>query len=171
MANEPPSAGNKNDVLIVGCKLATGYLAEIIPIPEREPHNWNPKPAGPRVTFAGANQAAETASLGGALIRVNPRVLNYGRTIVNRSFWEQWCKQDTAKALLDKGFIFAEAKQDDFRAHAKANLPEKTGLEGLSPEGNDERIRKVALAGQPETRIETDAEHLKRLRESMDQAA
>lgn len=171
MANEPQSAGNKNDVLIVGCKLATGYLAEIVPIPEKEPHNWNPKPAGQRVLFAGANQAAETASLGGALIRVNPRVLNYGRTVVNRSFWEQWSKQDTAKELLNKGFIFAEAKQEDFRAHAKENLPEKTGLEGLSPEGNDERIRKVALAGHSETKIETDQEHLARLQRSMSEAA
>lgn len=169
MANE--NAGNKNDTVIVGCKLPTGFLAELIPTPDNTPNNWNPKPAGARIHFAGANQAAETAHVGGSLIRVNPRVLTHGRTRVNRSFWDKWRQTPEAKALIEKGFIFAEESLDDFRSHAKETLPEKTGLEGLSPEGNDERIRKVQLPGQPETKIETDAEHLKRLRASMDQAA
>jgi hypothetical protein len=165
MANEQ-IAGNKNDAVIVACKLPTGYVMELIPIPDNSPHNWNPKPAGPRVTLKGANSLPRES-----LVRVNPRVLEHAKTHVSREFWEQWSKQDTAKALIDKGLIFVVNKESDFKAQAREKLPEKTGLEGLNPEGNDERMRKVQLPGQPETKVETDQEHLNRIRRSMDQAA
>lgn len=105
------------------------------------------------------------------MIRVNPRVLNYGRTAVSREFWERWSKQEVAKEFIGKGFIFAETKDPDFKAHARENLPEKTGLEGLSPEGNDERMKTIRIPGQPETTIEPDKEHLKRLQREIGEAA
>lgn len=172
MANEQ-SVGNKNDVVIVGNKLPHGLWAEIHPEPRPAPDGQvrSPPPKGPRIKLNGANSAASTAALGGTLIRVNPRVLNYGRTAMPREFWERWSKQETAKQFVDKGLIFAETKEPDFKAHARENLPEKTGLEGLSPEGNDERMKDVKIPGQPETVIEPDTDHLRRLQREITEAA
>jgi hypothetical protein len=182
MANEPQTAskpavpqgsGNRNEIVWVGCKLPTGLWGEIIPEPRGAPDGQvrSPAPKGERVLFKGANSAATTAALGGNLIRVNPRVLNYGRTPVSREFWERWSQQEVAKGFIAKGFIFAEPKEADFRAQAREKLPEKTGLEGLSPEGNDERMKAIRIPGQPETVIEPDKEHLKRLQKELGEAA
>jgi hypothetical protein len=171
MANE--NIGNKNDVVIVGVKLPHGIWAELMPAPREAPDGQvrSPAPAGQKILLKGANSAASTAALGGTLIRVNPRVLNYGRTAVPREFWERWSKQEVAKGFIDKGFIFAEAREPDFKAQAREKLPEKTGLEGLSPEGNDERMSTVRIPGQPETVIEADKDHLKRLQKELTEAA
>jgi hypothetical protein len=167
MANEQIS-----NSVIVGCKLPHGLVAEIMPPPREAPDGQvrSPAPAGQKIIFKGANSAASTAALGGSMIRVNPRVLNYGRTAVPREFWERWSKQDVAKSFIDKGFIFAEVKEADFKAQAKEQLPEKTGLEGLSPEGNDERMKAIRIPGQPETVIEPDKEHLARLQRELTEA-
>jgi hypothetical protein len=170
MANEQMS---KNDVVMVGVKLPHGLWAELTPPPREAPDGQvrSPAPAGQRILLKGANSAATTAALGGNLIRVNPRVLGYGRTAVPREFWEKWSKQDVAKSFIDKGFIFAEAKEPDFKAHAREKLPEKTGLEGLNPEGSDDRMKAIRIPGQPETVIEPDKEHLRRLQNELSDAA
>lgn len=178
MANEQ-FIGNKNDSVIVGCKLATGLWAELMPEPTSAPDGQvrRPAPMGKRVLLNGANSAASTAALGGTLIRVNPRVLNFGKTAVDRSFWEQWSKQDVAKSLIGKGFVFVVNKeteskaQTDFKAQAREKLPEKTGLEGLDPNGNDERMKAISVPGRQETQIETDREHLNRLQKELTEAA
>lgn len=162
-------AGNKNDVVIIGCKLPHGYVLELIPTPENTPNswnlNWNPKPAGERVTLKGANSLRQSA------LAPNARILEVAKTVVNRSFWERWVKNQSADCEpYRKGFIFVEETTADFRAHAKEILPEKTGLEGLNPDGNDERIKKIEKSGRRETKIETDAEHLEKLRRNMDVA-
>lgn len=161
MANEQ---ARTQDFVTVGCKLSHGLLAELIPIPENSQHNWNPKPAGQRVKFNGMNSVPQE----NGIVRLNPRINEFGRTVgVPRSFWDQWSKQLAAKALIDKGFVFIAANEQDFKAQAREKLPEKTGLEGLNPEGKDERIRKIQLVGHPETRVETDAEHLKKLQDAV----
>lgn len=167
MANEQ-NVGNKSDVVIVGCKLPTGYLAELIPPPReaREGSVTRPAPAGVRIKFNGANTVPSDS-----LIVVNPRVLGYGRTAVPREFWEKWLAANKDREIVKNGFIFAESREADFRAHVKEGLPEKTGLEGLTPEGNDARMKKIQIPGHPETKIETDAEHLKRLQDQVDRAA
>lgn len=173
MANEQQNLGNRNDTVIVGNKLPHGLWAEIMPTPREAPDGQvrSPPPTGKRIKLEGANSAATTAAFGGNLIRVNPRVLNYGRTAVPREFWERWSKQEVAQQFIGKGFIFAETKEPDFKAHAREKLPEKTGLEGLSPEGNDERMSKVRIPGQPETVIEADKDHLRRLQNELNTAA
>lgn len=172
MQNEQPNL-NKNDVVMVGVKLPHGIWAELTPPPREAPDGQvrSPAPAGKKILLKGANSAASTAALGGSLIRVNPRVLNYGRTPVPREFWERWSKQEVAKSFIDKGFIFAETKDTEFKAHAREMLPEKTGLEGLSPEGGDDRMKSIRIPGQPETVIEPDKEHLKRLQNEISEAA
>lgn len=171
MANEQLSAGG--NVVMVGNKLPHGLLAELNATPREAPDGQvrSPPPAGPRILFKGANSAASTAALGGTMIRVNPRVLNYGRTAVPREFWDKWSKQEVAKSFIDKGLIFAEAKEADFKAQARENLPEKTGLEGLSPDGNDDRMKAIRIPGQPETVIEPDKDHLNRLQRELTEAA
>src|SRR6185437_3034315 len=123
MANEQ-SVGNKNDVVIVGCKLPTGYWAEIMPPPREAPIGsvMRPGPAGQRIKLNGANTVPTDN-----LIVVNPRVLGYGRTVVPREFWEKWLAANKDREVVKNGFIFAEAKEADFRAHLKEGLPEKTG--------------------------------------------
>lgn len=172
MANEQ-FIGNKNDTVIVGCKLATGLWAELMPDPTPAPDGQvrRPAPKGKRVLLNGANSAASTAALGGTLIRVNPRVLNFGRTAVDRSFWEQWSKQDVARSLIGKGFVFVVNKEPDFKAQAREKLPEKTGLEGLSPDGNDERMKAISIPGRQETQVETDQAHLAKLQRELTEAA
>ena len=163
-ANQPPAIGNKNDCVIVGCKLATGFWLELIP--KSDPNDWRPAPAGPRIKLNGANSVPSDS-----LIQVNARVFQYGRTVVPREFWERWLAANKERDYVKGGFIFAEDKKADFNAHAREALPEKTGIEGLSPEGNDERMKKDAdinVPGHPETKVETDQEHLKRLREQLD---
>lgn len=162
MANE--QGREKSDFVTVGCKLTHGLRAEIIPVPENTQHNWNPKPAGPRVKFNGANSVAHE----NGLVRVNPRINEFGKTVgVPRAFWDQWAKQDAAKALIAKGLVFIVSNEPDFKAQAQEKLAEKTGLEGLNPEGKDERIRKLQVPGKSETQVETDEEHLKKLRDSL----
>src|ERR1700728_713900 len=163
MTNEQ-SPSSRSDVVIVGNKLPHGLVAELNVPPREAPDGQvrSPPPAGARVLFKGANSAAQTAALGGTMIRVNPRVLNYGQTVVDRSFWERWSKQEVAKPFIDKGFIFVVNREADFKAQAREKLPEKTGLEGLSPEGNDERMKTIRIPGQPETVVEPDKEHLRR---------
>lgn len=162
MANEHVS---KSDIVFVGNKLPHGLWAELMPPPRDAPEGQvrSPPPKGRRILLNGANTAASTAALGGTLIRVNPRVHTYGRTAVPREFWEQWSKQEVARQWIDKGLIFAEVREPDFKAHAREKLPEKTGLEGLNPEGKDERMAKVRIPGLQETVVEGDTDHLRRL--------
>jgi hypothetical protein len=144
------------EIVVVGCKLPSGLFLELIP------HNegWNPPPTGPRVRLNGSNSVDRT-------IHVNPRILTYGRTTVNKSFWDQWLAANKESEIVKKGFVFAEEKVVDFRAHAKEMLPERTGLEGLNPEGKDERLKNIQLPGHPETVVETDQDQLKRLQENL----
>jgi len=167
MADMKTAANAEAGALIIGCKLPHGYWMELIP---ESNEGWKPPPAGQRVKLNGANSTPSDSSvLGGTLIRTNPRVLGYGRTIVKREFWDKWRVRPEAKALIDKGFVFAEKTNASFRAHAKENLGEMTGLEGLTPEGIDPRIKRANEAeGLPP--VEGDKEHLKRLQEELEPA-
>lgn len=164
MPNEQ-NVGNKNDLVLVGNKLPHGIWAEIMPAPRQAPDGQvrSPGPAGQRILFKGANSIPTSAALGGTMIKVMPRVNMFGETRVPREFWERWSKQEVAKQWVDRGLIFVVTKEADFRAQAREKLPEKTGLEGLSPDAKDERLKKNAIPGQPETVIEADADHLRRL--------
>lgn len=146
----------------IGCKLPGGIWLELIPSHE----GWNPPPTGPRVRLNGSNTVQREM-----ILRVNPRVLDFGRTSVDKSFWEQWLKANQTNKLVTNGFIFAEDNVADFKAHARGALGENTGLEGLNPEGKDERMAKIRVKGSPETIVEGDAEHLARLRKSMEEDA
>jgi hypothetical protein len=173
MANEQQSTVSKGgDMVLIGVKLPHGIVAELAPPPREAPDGQvrSPPPCGPRMILKGANSAAQTAALGGTLIRVNPRVLNFGQTSVPRAFWEQWSKQEVAKSFIEKGFVFVVNREADFKAQAREKLPERTGLEGLSPEGNDERMKTIRIPGQPETVVEPDKEHLRRLQSELEGA-
>lgn len=144
----------------VGCKLPGGMWLELIP----SHTGWNPPPTGVRVRLNGANSVRRET-----ILRVNPRVLDFGRTSVERSFWEAWLAANKNNKLVTGGFIFAEENANEFKAHAREALGEKTGLEGLNPEGKDDRLKRIQIPGSPETRVEGDAEHLDRLRKNMEQ--
>ena len=170
MANEQNIVNRSADTVVVGCKLPHGYIMELTPKPNE---SFQAPPAGPRVTLNGANSVPSDSP-----VHVNPRILGYGRTIVSRQFWEKWLSLTKERnggndiEVVAKGFIFAEPKEADFRSHARDGLSEKTGLEGLNPIAKDEpRLKTIARNGHPETMIETDAAHLKRLQDSIDRAS
>ncbi|MGC8517915.1 MAG: hypothetical protein ACP5P4_05220 [Steroidobacteraceae bacterium] len=171
MASEQ-NVGNKNDLVLVGNKLPHGLWAELSPPPREAPDGQvrSPPPAGPRVLLRGSNSLPNSAALDGTMIKVMPRVNMFGQTRVSREFWERWSKQEVAKQWIDKGLIFVVQREADFKAQASEKLPEKTGLEGLSPDAKDDRLKKHQLPGRPETMIEADSEHLRRLQREIIEA-
>jgi hypothetical protein len=165
---------NGTDHVLVGCKLPHGLWLEIINVqpnpPPGLPPNMNPLPAGPRIKLNGANSVQQQ----GLITRVQPLVLEYGKTVVPREHWERWLAWNKDRDFIKNGSVFVienARDQRSFNAQAAEKLPEKTGFEGLSPDGKDERMKKIAIPGQPETRIETDAAQVERLQRELRSAA
>ena len=161
---------NGTDHVIVGCKLPWGLWMEIINVPPNPgpglPPNMNPLPAGQRIKLNGANSVQQR----GIISRVQPLVLEYGKTIVPREFWERWLAWNKDASYIKNGAVFVienARDQKSFNARAAEGLPEKTGFEGLSPDGNDERLRKIQVPGHPETKIETDGQQVARLQREL----
>lgn len=172
MANESRDTrpSNGSDHVLVGCKLPWGLWLEHINVPPNPgpglPPNMNPLPAGQRIKLNGANSVRLTAPT----TRVQPLVLEYGKTIVPREFWEKWLAWNKDAPYVKNGavFVIENAKdQKSFNAAAAERLPEKTGFEGLSPDGKDDRLKKIKVPGHQETEIETDAKQVARLQNEL----
>lgn len=170
MANEQQSANRPTGTatVTIGCKLPHGIFLEHI----QKRDGWNPAPAGPRVRLNGANSVQLNT-----LIKVQPRVHEFGKTIIDKSYWDKWLADHSDDAHVASGRIFVVdpktnegANARNFGAQAREKLPEKTGLEGLNPEGKDERLDKIAIPGQAETFVETDMQHLKKLQSNLEAA-
>lgn len=168
MANDQ-SRPSGTQTVVIGCKLPHGIFLEHI----QKREGWNPAPAGPRVKLNGANSIQRNS-----LVKVQPRVHEFGKTVVDKSFWEKWLADNTDNEHIKAGRIFVvdpksseDATQRSFNAQAAEKLGEKTGLEGLNPDGKDERLERIAIDGQPETIVETDKEHLARIRKALDSQA
>lgn len=170
MANEQLSASANRPTgtatVVIGCKLPHGLYLEHV----QKRDGWNPAPAGPRVKLNGAN-SVQTNSL----VKVQPRIHQFGKTIIDKSFWDKWLADHESDDHIKMGRIFVidpkggeSGMQRSFDAQHNEKLGVKTGLEGLNPEGKDERLDKIQIPGQPETKVESDLEHLGKLKRSLD---
>lgn len=167
MANE-----RNTDHVTIGCKLPSGVYLELIDVPPNPapglPPNMNPRPPGQRIKLNGANSVQQH----GVLNRVQPLVLEYGTTIVPKEFWDKWAAHNKDLAFMKNGQVFVVQGTDarSFNAQAREKLPEKTGFEGIAPNGDDPRLKQIARE-HPGVKIETDKEQITRLQKGMEQAA
>ena len=102
----------------VGCRLPTGIILRLDDGQGDET----------QVELKGQN-----ADMNGALFIQSTHC---GYTEVDKDFWEAWVAKNADFPAVANGAIFAEATESKTRAAAKERVKEKTGLEGVSPEGN-----------------------------------
>jgi hypothetical protein len=124
----PPTPQDYNgpDGVWVGCKLPTGFVLELIP---ENRDSRNPPPSGPRVPLRGSSSHIRKGT--GSLVVCQGTHL-YGRTRVQREFWEAWHGRNAASLMVKNDLIFAEDSQRDYNAHAADTLDSRTGIEGLN---------------------------------------
>ena len=153
----------------VACKLPHGLILELRdPPPPNDPTKpFAPVdlyPRAPRVSIKlnGANTARNQWNNG--ITRVMAPRYDFGVTDISEEVWTEWEKKWHDHPFIKGGFVFAMPKLKDVIAEAKVRAPEKTGLEPLSPDIKDDpRFKHFSLPGRPETRVETDLEHLQKL--------
>lgn len=131
MTDAQVTAPKTRNVVMVGCKLATGLTIhlcepgmseaskEAILIPNVET----------RVTLAGANSSKV---IGG-----------FGITPVDQDFWNAWLKQNQKHPALKSGALFAYASRDKAMDHAVDHETVKTGFEGIDPDKPGRGIQRV----------------------------
>lgn len=102
----------------VGCRLPTGIILRLADAQGNET----------QVELKGQN-----ADMNGAIF-IQPTHCGY--TEVDKDFWESWIAKHADFPAVANGAIFAEATESKTRASARERVKEKTGLEGVTPEGN-----------------------------------
>lgn len=121
------------DHVNVFCRLPNGIVLSLFPEGEaqrRASSNksknlvLNPMRELKRVTLNGA-----THSSSGYIAERNIMLGKAGRTLVERSFWDAWLKQNAHSELVRENLVFAEATEKSGNARLKELADEKTGLE------------------------------------------
>ena len=107
----------------VGCRLPNGLVLRL----------QDGKGGEKRVTLRGQN-----ADMNGALY-IQPTHCGY--TEVDKDFWDEWIAKHSDFAPVVSGAVFAEATESKARGAAKERVKDKTGLEGVSTDGNG--VKKV----------------------------
>ena len=102
----------------VGCRLPNGLVLRL----------QDGKGGEKRVTLRGQN-----ADMNGALY-IQPTHCGY--TEVDKDFWDEWIAKHSDFAPVVSGAVFAEATESKARGAAKERVKDKTGLEGVSTDGN-----------------------------------
>lgn len=102
----------------VGCRLPTGIILRLTDAKGNET----------QVELKGQN-----ADMNGAIV-IQPTHCGY--TEVEKDFWDAWFAKHADFPAVANGAIFAEATEAKTRSAAKERVKEKTGLEGVSPDGN-----------------------------------
>lgn len=100
------------DVIVIGCRLPCGVVLEL---------------GGKQVALAGQNQNKS----GIVLLSQD----DYGETIVDKSFWDEWKKMNGSFQPLASGAIFEAKNQSEAKAKQKELKKEKTGHEPMPQEG------------------------------------
>ena len=105
--------------ITVGCRLPTGLILRLF---------------GENMVEVGSVELkGQNADMNGALF-IKPTHCGY--TEVDKDFWDKWVAQNADFAPYASGAIFAEATESKARGAAKERVKEKTGLEGVSTDGN-----------------------------------
>lgn len=107
----------------VGCRLPTGIILRLADAQGNET----------QVELKGQN-----ADMNGAIF-IQPTHCGY--TEVDKDFWDAWIAKHSDFAPVVSGAIFAEATESKARGAAKERVKDKTGLEGVSTDGNG--VKKV----------------------------
>jgi len=128
--------------VIIGCKLANGFVMELIESPEFK-QGLIPREAGERVVIHGANTVS-TQSL-------NPLQLPFGRTTVRAAFAAEWFKRNKDLPMVKNGLVFQIGDKASFADIAKERAALETKLEPLNP------------AEDLEAGVEADKDQLARL--------
>lgn len=137
------------DTVIVLCRYTHGITLRLSAAGEAERRAQLSKEDRPdrsptrvvqQVTLNGANKAPDYHP------KDNVMLGRVGRTVVDKSFWDAWLKQNADSDLVKNQVVFAELT--DTRANAKAAefKAEKTGFEPLDPE----EIKRKGLAAAEE---------------------
>lgn len=158
----------------LACKLPHGLMLELFDPPPALSEatllrngglhtvSWRPNTARVSIKLNGANSVKNQYNTG--FYRVMAPSYDFGITDVPEDVWEEWSKAWKDHVFIKNGLIFALPKLKDVMAEAKVRALEKTGLEALNPDiSKESRFDKVAQPGQPETRVETDQDHLAKL--------
>ena len=107
----------------VGCRLPTGIILRL------DDGQGNEK----QVELKGQNADMNSA------VFIQPTHCGY--TEVDKDFWDAWAAKHADFPAVANGAIFAEATESKTRSAAKERVKEKTGLEGVSTDGNG--VKKV----------------------------
>lgn len=102
----------------VGCRLPTGIILRLDKGDGTET----------QVELKGQN-----ADMNGAIF-IQPTHCGY--TEVDKDFWDEWVAKNADFPAVANGAIFAEATESKTRSAAKERAKERTGLEGVSTDGN-----------------------------------
>jgi hypothetical protein len=119
--------------VLIGCRLPNGLTLEIInlqvdPTTGKPLNVLQPAPRNDerRVVLNGAN-SVNTKILRAAAIPV------YGKTLVDETLWEEWCKFNAKHPALRNGALFMAKNDAEFDAKAKVGLQVRGGFEPLDP--------------------------------------
>lgn len=124
------AAPKSRNIVVVGCKLATGLTIHLCDPGQSE--NGNPihiPNISTRVTLRGKNSSN---IVGG-----------FGLTEVDTDFWNAWLKQNPKHPAVLNGAIFAYGNRDKAMDHAMDHQSLKTGFEGIDPDKPGRGIERV----------------------------
>lgn len=148
----------------VGCKLPNGLVCEILEDPPADQmvatagslaSRFHPKPPKASFTLRGANSVRNDFTLRSLSQPVYP----FAVTAVPEALWDEWHARYKDADFIRAGLIFVVKRERDASAAAKEREPEKTGLEPLRPDvENEPRLNQKGLP--IEKRVEADADRL-----------
>lgn len=147
-------ANNGTKQVVVGCKLATGLIMELITPPEQKAGLLPAPVAEKRVWLQGANQSR--------IARTNPSAHKFGITYVDEEFANEWFRRNKDLKFVKTGAVFIVQSEQAFKSEAKDRVGDlQTGIEPIDPlSGKDPRmtadVDKAHLAKLAAEKAETD---------------
>ena len=155
---------NSTRVVYVGCKLPHGLTLELFhdDVATREAAqkaaetgNFStrlvPLPKA-KVTLKGANAVRTDYSVRG----LSQPQFPFAVTEVSLDFWEQWLERHRDHPAITNGFIFIVDRERDAKAAAREREPEKTGLEPMRPDCENEKRLNTGEAFEEQVRADPD---------------
>ena len=129
-------------IVTVGCRLPAGLHCDIFRMEDTVEHLMNG--SGTR-TMKIARKAGRFTIKGTGRRVDDPRIV-YGAALthgVDADHWALWLEQNKGADVIEKGLIFAHAKQDSVEAQARTHENERTGLEPANPDALPAEFQKV----------------------------
>lgn len=128
-------ANNGTKQVVVGCKIATGLIMELItPVPKEMGYAQPAPTSEKRVWLQGANQAR--------IARSNPAEHKFGITLVDEDFAKEWFRRNKDLRFVKEGSVFMVDSQEAAKSESKDRMKDlRTGIEPIDPvSGKDSRM-------------------------------